>query len=65
MMNIDGARAADPVVKKAPLTDPNPLVKSKPHKKDGENVSPGPTEPVFSSEEKKLNIEVPEGWHIG
>lgn len=57
MMDIDSARAADPVVKKAP----NPLLS----KESKENTNPGVTEPVFSSEEKKLNIEVPEGWHIG
>lgn len=63
MMNIDSARVADPVVKKAKAeTGPNPLM-SKDNTRA--NDSPGVTEPVFSSEEKKLNIEVPEGWHIG
>jgi hypothetical protein len=42
------------------------LSPAKPKKTKQPDV-PGPTstDPVFSGEEKPLNIEVPEGWKIG
>jgi hypothetical protein len=52
MMGIDAARVSDPVIgnekKKEKDSQPDPVM-------SGNN-------PIFSSEEKKLNIEVPEGW---
>jgi len=52
MMGIDAARVSDPVIgnekKKDKDSQPDPVM-------SGNN-------PIFSSEEKKLNIEVPEGW---
>jgi hypothetical protein len=50
MMNIDQARAGDGLVQ--------------PKKKEEEQESADLTGPVFSSQEKKLNIEVPEGWRV-
>jgi hypothetical protein len=70
MMNIDQARAADPVVKMADASNDNGisiLDPKKPKKhKEREDVSeaPGPTEPVFQAEERNLNIEVPQGWKV-
>lgn len=52
MMNIDQARAGEGIVSPA-----------KPEKKK-ESETPGVTEPVFSSQEQKLNIEVPSGWKV-
>ena len=66
MMNIDQARAAEPVVKMADagisILDPK---KPKKHK-EREDVSeaPGVTEPVFQAEESNLNIEVPQGCKV-
>jgi hypothetical protein len=51
MMNMDMARAGDPVMK------------DKKQKEESEGASvTGGDNPLFSSEESKLNIEVPEGW---
>lgn len=66
MMNIDSARASDPVIGMADagisILDPK---KPKKHK-EREDVSeaPGVTEPVFQAEESNLNIEVPQGWKV-
>ena len=59
-MNVDQARAGDGM--KGILSPPKP----KPVKKNPDDMSdvPGVTEPVFSSEEQKLNIEVPQGWKV-
>jgi pyruvate dehydrogenase complex dehydrogenase (E1) component len=61
MMNMDGARAGNGVT-----SFPSPKKYRVPHSDDsgGPTTNPGvgPTEPVFESQEKKLNIEVPEGW---
>lgn len=59
MMNIDAARAGDG------LLSPKKEKKGK----VGENSSPTSVsatspDPVFSSEEKKFNFEVPEGWSV-
>ena len=54
MMNIDAARAGDG------LLSPK---KEKRGRSDS-SVSATSPDPVFSSEEKKLNIEVPEGWSV-
>lgn len=51
MMNMDQARAGEGIVSPA-----------KPEKKKSEN--PGVTEPVFSSQEQKLNVEIPTGWKV-
>jgi hypothetical protein len=51
MMNTDMARAGDPVLKDK---------KKKEESKDASIT--GGDNPLFSSEESKLNIEVPEGW---
>jgi hypothetical protein len=67
MMNIDAARAADPVVKMADADGISILDPKKPKKhKEREDVSeaPGVTEPVFQAEESNLNIEVPQGWKV-
>lgn len=57
MMNMDQARAGEGI-----LSPPKPT----PTKKNPDDMSdvPGVTEPVFSSEEQKLNIEVPQGWKV-
>lgn len=61
MMNVDAARAGDGVT--SGTKKPEYRV---PHSDDagGPTTNPGvgPTEPVFESQEKKLNIEVPDGW---
>lgn len=62
-MNTDGARAGGEGMMGI-------LSPAKPKKtKQPENLTDvaGPTspDPVFSGEEKPLNIEVPEGWKIG
>jgi hypothetical protein len=67
MMNIDQARAADPVVKMADAGGISILDPKKPKKhKEREDVSDagGVTEPVFQAEESNLNIEVPQGWKV-
>jgi hypothetical protein len=67
MMNIDAARAADPVVKMADADGISILDPKKPKKhKEREDVSeaPGVTEPVFQAEESNLNIEIPQGWKV-
>jgi hypothetical protein len=53
MMNIDDARAGDGLL--------SPKKEKKPQQQPPQ---PKNTEPVFSSEEKKLNIEVPDGWSV-
>lgn len=57
MMNMDQARSGDGI-----LSPP----KTSKEKKDPDSVSdvPGVTEPVFSGEEQKLNIEIPSGWKV-
>ena len=62
-MNLDGARAGEAIVKQPGILSPK---KEKP--------DPGVTqpqadmgdspEPVFSSEEHDLNIEIPAGWRV-
>ena len=52
MVNIDQARAGEGIV--------SPV---KPEKKK-ESDAPGVTEPVFSSQEQKLNVEIPTGWKV-
>ncbi len=54
-MNMDQARSGDGIL--SPPKTPN-------KKKDPDSMSdvPGVTEPVFSGEEQKLNIEIPSGW---
>jgi len=67
MMNLDAARAADPVVKMADADGISILDPKKPKEhKEREDVSeaPGVTEPVFQAEESNLNIEVPQGWKV-
>lgn len=67
MMNLDAARAADPVVKMADADGISILDPKKPKKhKEREDVSeaPGVTEPVFQAEESNLNIEIPQGWKV-
>jgi hypothetical protein len=62
MMNVDGARAGDPVVK---FQTPRKGEKRQRSDKTGgvtTNPGAGVTDPVFESEERKLNIEIPEGW---
>jgi hypothetical protein len=56
MMNLDQSRAGEGI-----LSPPKETKKS-----GGDDVSsaPGPTEPVFSGEEKDLNIEIPQGWKV-
>lgn len=51
MMNMDQARSGEGIVSPA-----------KPEKKGAEG--PGVTEPVFSSQEQKLNVEIPTGWKV-
>lgn len=62
MMNLDGARASDGGV----TTGVKKTEYRVPHSDDAGGVTTnpgvGPTEPVFESQEKKLNIEVPDGW---
>jgi hypothetical protein len=60
MMNLDGARAGGEGMMGI-------LSPAKPKKKTEQPDVSGPTspDPVFSGEEKSLNIEVPEGWKIG
>ena len=66
MMNLDGARAGEGVVKQPGILSPKKGedygVTTTP-KEESKN-SPGVTEPVFSSEERDLNIEIPTGWHV-
>jgi hypothetical protein len=50
MMNMDMARAGEGVVSEKKKDD------------EKEATVTGGDNPIFSSEEKKLNIEVPEGW---
>lgn len=57
MMGLDGARAADPIVKVK--TPGEGLVSAR--KKDKGDGKSHP--PVFSSQENDLKIQVPEGWH--
>lgn len=52
MMGMDMARAGDPVVGK----------KDKKESDDNDASVTKGDNPLFSSEESKLNIEVPEGW---
>lgn len=59
MMNMDQARSGDGM--KGILSPPKPKTEKK--NPDVSEV-PGPTDPVFSSEEQKLNIEVPQGWKV-
>jgi hypothetical protein len=56
MMNLDDSRAGEGI-----LSPPKP--KKEPKEVDVTNA-PGPTEPVFSGEEKDLNIEIPQGWKV-
>ena len=51
MMNMDQARSGEGIVSPA-----------KPEKKKAD--APGVTEPVFSSQEQKLNVEIPSGWKV-
>lgn len=51
MMNLDGARAGDGIQKNPEGPTSN---------EDGVGI----TDPVFSSQEKKLNYEVPDGWSV-
>ena len=66
MMNVDGARAGEGVVKQPGILSPKKEQESggvtQPQRED--KSSPGVTEPVFSSEEKDLNIEIPTGWRV-
>lgn len=57
MLGLDGARAADPIVKISPGEGVVSAKKKKPHEAMGHKTSP-----VFSSEEHDLKIQVPEGW---
>lgn len=63
-MNTDGARAGGEGM--MGILSP---AKPKKNTKQPDNLTDvaGPTspDPVFSGEEKPLNIEVPEGWKIG
>lgn len=59
MMGIDGARAADPIVKISPGEG---VVSARKNKKPEGDMAPK-SPPVFSSEEHDLKIQVPEGWH--
>ncbi len=51
MMNLDMARAGEGMVSG-----------DKRKEQEQEATVTGGDNPIFSSEEKKLNIEVPEGW---
>lgn len=62
MMNIDSARVSDPVVGMSNKDDGITILDPK-KPKDNQD-SPGPTEPVFQGEERKLNIEIPKGWKV-
>lgn len=55
-MGLDGARAADPIVK---VTPGEGLVSARKKAKDSDKSHP----PVFSSQENDLKVQVPEGWH--
>lgn len=57
MMGLDGARAADPIIK---INPGEGLVSAK--KKKAETPAHHHSPPVFSSEEHDLKIQVPEGW---
>lgn len=59
-MNMDQARSGDGM--KGILSPPKP----KAEKKNPDDISDvaGVTEPVFSGQEQKLNIEVPQGWKV-
>lgn len=56
MFGLDDARVADPVITSKPGEG---LVSAK--KKAKPNAHPN-MPPVFSGEEKDLNIQIPEGW---
>lgn len=62
-MNTDQARSGEGMMG---ILSP---AKPKKNTKQADNLTdvPGPTsaDPVFSGEEKPLNIEIPEGWKIG
>lgn len=65
-MNLDGARSGEAVVKQPGILSPK---KKKPDpgvtQPQAEMGDPaGVTEPVFSSEEHDLNIEIPSGWRV-
>ena len=62
-MNLDGARAGEGVVKQPGILSPKKGESggvTTPEVEDDKGV----TEPVFSSEERDLNIEIPTGWHV-
>jgi hypothetical protein len=63
MMNTDGARAGG----EGMMGILSPAKPKKTKQADDLRDVAGPTspDPVFSGEEKPLNIEVPEGWKIG
>lgn len=63
MTNIDAARSGEGMM--GILSPAKPKKNTK--KPDDLRDISGPTspDPVFSGEEKPLNIEVPEGWKIG
>ena len=55
MFGLDDARVADPIITSKPGEgQASPKKKAKAHP---------PTHPVFSSQEKELNIQIPDGWH--
>lgn len=55
MFGLDDARVADPIIASKPGEgQASPKKKAKAHP---------PTHPVFSSQEKELNIQIPDGWH--
>jgi hypothetical protein len=58
MFGIDDARVADPVITSKPKMGEG-LVSAK--KKAKPNAQPN-MPPVFSSDEKELNIQIPDGW---
>jgi hypothetical protein len=56
MFGMDDARVADPIVTSKPGEGQvSPKKKAKAHP---------PTHPVFSGQEKELNIQVPDGWRV-
>lgn len=61
-MNTDQARSGEGM-----MGILSPAKPKKTKQADDLRDVPGPTstDPVFSGEEKPLNIEVPEGWKIG
>lgn len=59
MMNIDAARAGDGLLSPKKRKD-----EGYKNEKRNDPVTATSPDPIFSSEEKKLNVEVPDGWTV-